>query len=80
MKTESRTIIRTIVLAVALINQTLTAMGRNPLPWSDESIYELATLLVTIGISIWTAWKNNSFTKNAIKADNYLKELNEQGE
>lgn len=69
------TIIRTIILIVALTNQVLTSLGKNPLPFSDDLIYEAATLLVTIGATIWAWWKNNSFTKNAIKADEYLTEL-----
>lgn len=69
------TIIRTIILVVALTNQVLTSLGKNPLPFSEDLIYEAATLLVTIGATIWAWWKNNSFTKNAIKADEYLTEL-----
>ena len=73
------TIIRTIVLVVALINQVLTAFGKNPLPFSDDTIYEAVTLAVTIGASAWAWWKNNSFTKNAIAADKYLDELKKSG-
>ncbi len=75
MGISKETIIRTIVLAVALINQVLMALGKNPLPFADETIYELVTTLVTIGASAWAWWKNNSFTKNAIAADAYLAEL-----
>ena len=32
------TIIRTIVLIVALINQALTLSGKNPLPFEDDEI------------------------------------------
>lgn len=81
MKISTDTIIRTIVLAVALINQVLTAMGKNPLPFSDDVIYETVTLVVTIGASAWAWWKNNSFTGKAIEADKYLKDLkNYEGE
>jgi SPP1 family holin len=73
MKTD--TIIRTIVLVVALVNQILTSMGKNPLPFAEDTIYEAVTLIATIGASAWSWWKNNSFTKNAIKADSYLAEL-----
>lgn len=75
MKISTDTIIRTIVLVVALINQVLTATGKNPLPFSDDVIYEAVTLAVTIGASVWAWWKNNSFTKAAIEADQYLKGL-----
>ena len=75
MKVTKETIIRTIILVIALANQVLTSLGKNPLPFSDEIIYEAVTVLVTIGTSAWAWWKNNSFTKKAIIADEYLKEM-----
>ncbi len=66
------TIIRTVVLAVALINQILTSSGHSVIPISDEQITEFLTLALTIGASVWSWWKNNSFTKKAIRADMYL--------
>lgn len=74
-KVTPETIIRTVVLVLALVNQALTASGKNPLPFAENEIYELLTLLVTIGASLWAWWKNNSFTQDAIKADEYLDEL-----
>lgn len=74
-KVSSETIIRTIILALALINQALTSSGKNPLPFADETLYEFLTLGVTVIASAWAWWKNNSFTKNAIKADKVLHEL-----
>lgn len=75
MKVTKDTIIRTIVLIIALANQVLTSCGKNPLPFAEDTVYELVTLLATIGASAWSWWKNNSFTKNAIAADAYLAEL-----
>ena len=72
------TIIRTVILALALINQALTASGRNPLPFAESEIYELLSLLATIGASLWAWWKNNSFTKPAIEADKYMRHLKTQ--
>lgn len=69
------TIARTGVLIFALLNQILTISGRNPLPWSDEQAYEGFTLLLTTVASLWSWWKNNSFTKEAIEADKVMKEL-----
>lgn len=71
----TETIIRTIILVIALVNQVLTSLGKNPLPFSDDLVYEAVTLLVTIGASAWAWWKNNSFTQKAIAADEYLAEL-----
>ena len=66
---KARTIVRTIVLIVALINQVLTILGANPLPFSEEEIYELISGAVTAVASLWAWWENNSFTKAAIAAD-----------
>ena len=48
------TIARTGVLIFALINQVLTILGYNPLPWSDEQAYEGFTLLLTVGAVSYT--------------------------
>lgn len=72
---SKETIIRTILLMFALINQFLLLMGKSPLPIADETVREFVSLAITIGASIWAWWKNNSYTKEAIQADAYLKRL-----
>ena len=74
-KVSVETIIRTIVLAVTLINQVLTMLGKNPLPFAEDELYALLTTTATVAASLWAWWKNNSFTPAAIKADEYLTEL-----
>lgn len=73
VKTE--TIVRTVILIVALINQALTVAGKSLLPITDDQITEVITLVITIGASLWAWWKNNSFTQNAIEADKVLDQL-----
>lgn len=75
MKVSKETIIRTIVLALALINQIVVSCGKSPLPFENDTVTELVSNLLTICASLWAWWKNNSFTKSAIKSDEYLKEL-----
>lgn len=70
------TIIRTIVLIVALVNQALTLSGKNPLPFEDDEIVDVLSYAFTAAASLWAWWKNNSFTQNAIKADKVLDALN----
>ena len=77
MQVKKDTIIRTTVLAVALVNQILTSTGHDIIPVSDEQITQGITLGFTVGASLWAWWKNNSFTKNAIEADKVLKTLKE---
>lgn len=78
MKVKTETIIRTIILIIALVNQILTATGKNPLPFSESELYEGLTAVATVGAAVWAWWKNNSFTKAAINADEYLHELKER--
>lgn len=66
---KSGTIVRTIVLAIVLINNILTMNGINPLPFSEDELYEIVSGIATIAASLWAWWENNSFTKAAIKAD-----------
>lgn len=81
MKREitKETIIRTIVLFVALVNQMLVTAGKNPLPFLDDELADILSYLFTLGASVVAWWKNNSFTHEAIKADEYLEVLKEEG-
>ena len=75
MKVSGQTIARTAVLLVALINQILIIIGFNPLPMSDNDVYETVSLIFTAAASLWAWWKNNSFTNEALKADELLSEM-----
>ena len=75
MNIKTETIIRTVVLVVALINQVLAIAGKDTIPLYESDIAQIITLAVTIGSTIWAWWKNNSFTHNAIKADDYKEHL-----
>ncbi len=71
-KIEKGTIVRTAVLAVALVNQGLTISGHNPLPFTNEEVGQGVSMILTVGASLWAWWKNNSFTQAAIAADERL--------
>lgn len=75
MKVSAGTIARTIVLALALINQILTALGYNVIDISDDTINTLISTIFTVISALWAFWKNNSFTQSALQADEYMKEL-----
>lgn len=75
---KAETIIRTICLALTLINQLLIAFGKKPLPIEDDQMYKIVSTLVTAGVTLWCWWKNNSFTLPAIKADKYLEKLRKE--
>ena len=76
MKNVSKdTIVRTVVLVITLANTILTAFGKNPIPFSETEIYQIISMVCTVAATIWAWWKNNSFTKEAIKADEYMHKL-----
>lgn len=69
------TIIRTVCLALALVNQILSATGHAVLPIEDEQLETLLTTGATVVTALISWWKNNSFTANALRADAYLARL-----
>lgn len=74
MSISAGTITRTIILALALINQVLTVTGHSVIDISDETINMLVSTAFTAIAAVVAWWKNNSFTKAAMKADRILKE------
>ncbi|MDD2297410.1 MAG: SPP1 phage holin family protein [Sphaerochaetaceae bacterium] len=61
---------RIIGLFLILINQiSISFFQFQLLPFGDEQIYEGISVVLTVMASIWTAWKNNSFTLAAQNAD-----------
>lgn len=75
MKVSRHTIARTIVLVLALVNQILATLGKGSIDIAENDIYQLVSLLFTIGAALRAWWKNNSFTVHAIIADNKMSEL-----
>lgn len=76
-KVKVDTIIRTIVLVIALANQVLAMLGREAFPMTEDEVYQIVTIIVTVGASVWAWWKNNSFTADAIRADEILVNMRE---
>ena len=72
------TIARTIILALALLNQVFAIIGLPQLDIEEDTIYQTITLIFTIGSAVWAWWKNNSFTKEAQYADSVLKSMKEE--
>lgn len=72
-KITSGTIARTIILALALINQALVMFGKSPLNIADDDVATVVSLIFTIVSTVVAWWENNSFTQAAIEADEYRK-------
>lgn len=75
---KTGTIVRTVTLFFALTNQILVTAGKPVIPIKDEELQNFVSLLILIISSLVAWWKNNSFTKKAIKADDYLEELKQE--
>lgn len=72
-KPSKATIIRTIILVLAIANNALAIAGKSPLPIDDEMVTEAVSFVFTTGAAIVAWWKNNSFTQKAIEADEKYK-------
>lgn len=56
-------IVRTVLLALALINQILSACGYQVLPIADETVAELVNAGFTVVTALAAWWKDNSLKR-----------------
>ena len=68
------TLARTIILALALINQILSATGHPVLPIEDAEVETLVSTAWTVIAALIAWWKNNSFTAAAKAGDEVMKQ------
>lgn len=69
------TVVRTVVLFLAIVNQVLAIFGKSIIPIQEEQINMLITTGWTVISALVAWWKNNSFTKAAIEADKVMENL-----
>lgn len=74
-KIKGETIARTVALFVVLINTILTAIGLNPLPYSETEVYEAISTVVTVIVALWAWWKDNDITQSALARKAKIAEL-----
>lgn len=75
MNITAGTIARTIILALALINQVLSVTGHPVLPIEDAQVETLVTTGWTVVAALIAWWKNNSFTSAAKAGDEVMKQV-----
>ena len=75
LKVKLDTIIRLVLLCITLVNMVLALFGRGVLPFTENEIYAILTVISTIIMTAWSAWKNNSVTTPALQADEVLTAL-----
>ena len=70
-------IVRLVVLVILIINQTLITLGYEPLPFSDEQVYEAVSIVALVLGSLWIWWKNNNVTDVALAGQSEIERLKE---
>jgi SPP1 family holin len=65
-------------MVLVIVNIILEKKGIDVIPADESTVTMFVESLIEIAVIIVSFWKNNSFSKNAIKADEYLKALNEE--
>lgn len=74
-KISAGTLARTIILALALVNQVLVVFGISPIPIDDAAVETLISTGWTILAAVAAWWKNNSFSRAAIEADRFMQDM-----
>lgn len=72
------TIARTACLLLALTNQVLSALGKPILPIESQTVEQLITAGITTVAALVSWWNNNSFTAEAIQADEEFNRLKQE--
>ena len=80
MQISKGTIARTISVVLVIVNIVLKQFGIDAINVSESEILTFIEALIEVAIIVVSFWKNNSFTQNAIKADEFLKNLKESGD
>lgn len=75
IKITKGTIVRTIMFGIVIINMILKAIGVEIISVDESQVYEFVEMAISALILVLGFWKNNSFSKNARKADKYLESL-----
>ncbi|BET55587.1 phage holin [Bacillus subtilis] len=80
---DKGTVIRTVLLLIALINQSMLMLGKSPLDIQEEQVNQLADALYSAGSIVFTigttliAWfKNNYVTEKGKKQRDLLRDNN----
>ena len=64
-KERAKAIVNLVIAFLVLMNAVLTASGRNPLPFDQDSIGVTVSYLAAAIDTIWIWWHNNNLTVGA---------------
>lgn len=76
-KISKGTIVRTVMLAIVIINYALRKHGYDVINVSESEVITFVEDVISIVVVVSAWWKNNSFTDNAKRADVMLAQLNQ---
>ena len=78
MKISKWTIVRTVMMAIVVLNLILKALGLSVINVEENTVLSVIEALIEIGCIISAWWYNNSFTEKARRADAFFKSLKEE--
>lgn len=79
IKIEKSTIIRAILLLIVIVNIVLERCGIDIIPADENTVAMLVETVIEILIIAASYWYNNSFSQKALKAQQFLRKLKEEG-
>ena len=77
-KISKGTIVRTVMLVIVLVNMALKALGKPLINIDEGSVGCFIEYAFNALVMVVSFWKNNSFSKAAIKADELLNKLKKE--
>lgn len=77
LKISKWTIVRTIMFIIVVVNMVLQHFGIDIIKVDENQVLNFVEIALELAVIVTTFWKNNSFSKKAIQADEFLKTLKE---
>ncbi|WP_026570554.1 phage holin [Sediminibacillus sp. JSM 1682029] len=71
---DKGTWIRTVVLALALVNQVLVMFSKSPLPIDNEMAEQITASIFTVVTSVYAWFKNNYVTEKGKQQRDVLRQ------
>lgn len=79
MKISTGTIVRTIMMAIAVINTICAALGFTTIDIDENTLYTIITGVFDVITLVVVWWKNNNFSKRELALEEVRKAIKEDG-
>ncbi len=80
MKISKQTIVRAVLLVIVVINIILEKLGLDVIKTEENVVLMCVETVIELLVIVTGFWYNNSFSKNALKAQRFLEYLRNDGE